>query len=78
MNEFSIMKPKPNNFIRFLDYVRPYWKYVALGSIGGIVKFSASFFAHNRTGSVVSRLTSDVLQAQNLVGSVYKNFWRYS
>ncbi|MCX6046470.1 MAG: ABC transporter ATP-binding protein [Chloroflexi bacterium] len=149
------MERNKNNFIRFLAYVRPYWKYVALGSLGGIVKFtvplfvpqvtqyllddvflnkaltaqqqwhetlvyvgglmlvfiffwtpwtyvrhyhttlagekaifdlrcdlyyhilrmSASFFARNRTGSVVSRLTSDVLQAQNLVGSALTNVW---
>ncbi len=149
------MDAKPNNFTRFLTYVRPYWQYVAAGAIGGIVKFtvplfvpqvtqyllddvflsktlttaqklhemywdigalalafifiwtpltyvrhyhatlagekaifdlrcdlyehilrmSASFFARNRTGSVVSRLTSDIVQAQNLVGSALTNVW---
>jgi ATP-binding cassette, subfamily B, putative efflux pump len=31
---------KNRNFIRFLGYVRPYTKYLVLGVIGGIVKFS--------------------------------------
>jgi ATP-binding cassette, subfamily B, putative efflux pump len=31
---------KNRNFIRFLGYVRPYTKYLILGVIGGIVKFS--------------------------------------
>jgi ATP-binding cassette, subfamily B, putative efflux pump len=31
---------KPGNFLRFLGYVKPYWKLVLLGTIGGIVKFT--------------------------------------
>ena len=34
------MAKKPNNFIRFLGYVRPYTKYLILAIIGGIVKFT--------------------------------------
>ena len=34
------MNKKQHNFWRFLQYVRPYWKYVAVGVIGGIVKFT--------------------------------------
>lgn len=29
-----------SNFVRFLSYVRPYWKYVLLGAIGGVAKFT--------------------------------------
>jgi len=31
---------KQHNFWRFLRYVRPYWKYVLVGAIGGVVKFT--------------------------------------
>lgn len=31
---------KKNNFLRFLGYVRPYSKYLALAVVGGIVKFT--------------------------------------
>src|SRR3989304_2841387 len=34
------MKEKPHHFVRFLDYVRPYIKYVVLAVLGGIVKFT--------------------------------------
>jgi ATP-binding cassette, subfamily B, putative efflux pump len=149
------MNSKPSNFFRFLSYVKPYWKLILLGTIGGIVKFtvplfvpqitrylldqvylnpalsvaqkthetlvsvgglvvvyiffwtpwtyvrhyhtskagqksvfdlrcdlydhilrmSASFFDRNRSGSIVSRLISDVQLAQNLVGSALTNVW---
>ncbi|MCL5270682.1 MAG: ABC transporter ATP-binding protein/permease [bacterium] len=35
-----MQEKKYSNFIRFLGYVRPYTKYIVLGVIGGIVKFS--------------------------------------
>ncbi|MBN1764316.1 MAG: ABC transporter ATP-binding protein [Sedimentisphaerales bacterium] len=143
------------NFLRFLTYVRPYWGYLTLGVIGGIVKFvlpllvpqvtryllddvflspilttarkyhellvytlgligvfilvygpfvyirhfyadkashravfnlrcdlyyhilrmSASFFTRNKTGEIVSRLISDVLLTQQLVGTALTNIW---
>lgn len=143
------------NFVRFLAYVRPYWFFLLLGILGGVVKFgvpllvpqvtryllddvflsttlstaqkldqlylylgglmviflilwapftymrhyyatmageramfdlrnqlyyrilrmSSSFFARNQTGSIVSRIISDVQQAQNLVGSALTNIW---
>ena len=146
---------KQNNFIRFLAYVRPYWKYILIGAIGGVVKFtvpllvpqitrylldqvylnetmarqekineilwylggmvalfivvwapwtfarhyltakagqkavfdlrsdlyyrilrmSSSFFERNQSGSIVSRLISDINLAQNLVGSALTNVW---
>ncbi|MEM7738076.1 MAG: hypothetical protein AAF267_20060, partial [Deinococcota bacterium] len=28
------------NFIRFLNYVRPYWWMIALAALGGIIKFT--------------------------------------
>jgi ABC-type multidrug transport system fused ATPase/permease subunit len=34
------MEKKPNNFVRFLAYVRPYTKYVVVATLGGIVKFT--------------------------------------
>ncbi len=34
------MAKKVSNFNRFLAYVRPYWKYVLFGVLGGIVKFT--------------------------------------
>jgi ABC-type multidrug transport system fused ATPase/permease subunit len=38
--ENNITPKKNRNFVRFLGYVRPYTKYLVLGVIGGIVKFS--------------------------------------
>jgi ABC-type multidrug transport system fused ATPase/permease subunit len=149
------MTQKSNDFVRFLAYVRPYWKYVLLGALGGIIKFtipllgpqatrylldnvylnpdltlpekvnqlllyvgglmaifvviwapgtfarsyyaamagqkavfdlrtdlyyrilrmSASFFERNKSGSIVSRIISDIALAQNLVGSALTNVW---
>jgi ABC-type multidrug transport system fused ATPase/permease subunit len=149
------MTKKRNNFLRFLNYVRPYWKYVLAGAIGGVVKFtvpllvpqvtrhlldnvylnqamttqeklrelflylgglilvfifiwapwtyvrhyfttkagqkavldlrtelydrilrmSSSFFERNQSGSIVSRLISDINLAQKLVGSALTNVW---
>lgn len=149
------MKSRRHKLVRFLDYVRPYWKYLLLAVAGGIVKFtvpllvpqvtrhllddvfldaamtqdqkvhelllwaggmmgiflfiyapfvyvrhlyadkashravfnmrcdlywrimrmSASFFQRNRTGSIMTRLLSDVALAQNLVGNALTNIW---
>jgi len=149
------MAKKPNNFIRFLGYVRPYRGYLLLAIIGGIIKFttpllvpqvtrhlldnvflnetmtseqkfhelffyaggmtaiflfiyapgvyiphlytdkvshravfnlrcdlyyrilrmSASFFARNRSGGIITRLISDIQLAQNLVGNALTNTW---
>src|SRR5689334_8297954 len=41
---FTPMSTRTNTFIRFLAYVRPYWKLVALASLGGIVKFTLPLF----------------------------------
>ena len=149
------MAKQSDHFIRFLGYVKPYWKDISIGTLGGIVKFtvplfvplvtrylldnvflnpalttpekvhqlllyvgglilvfivfwtpwtyvrhyltsrggnqsvfdlrsdlydhilrmSASFFERNRSGSIVSRMISDIQLAQNLVGSALTNVW---
>jgi ABC-type multidrug transport system fused ATPase/permease subunit len=146
---------KPANFIRFLEYVKPYSWLIAVAAVGGIIKFtvplivpqitrylldevflstaystseqmnilfrtiglmaagyiiiwapatyarsyfsgvagykavfdlrqklyehilrmSASFFDRHRSGSIVSRLISDVALMQNLVGNALTNVW---
>ncbi len=40
-----------------------------------ILRMSASFFTRNKVGEIVSRLISDVLLAQNLVGTALTNIW---
>lgn len=40
-----------------------------------ILRMSSSFFERNRSGSIVSRLISDIQLAQNLVGSALTNVW---
>ena len=40
-----------------------------------ILRMSASFFDRNRSGSIVSRLISDVALMQNLVGNALTNIW---
>lgn len=40
-----------------------------------ILRMSASFFSRNRSGSIVSRLISDIELAQNLVGNALTNVW---
>ncbi len=40
-----------------------------------ILRMSASFFDRNRSGSIVSRLMSDVALMQNLVGNALTNIW---
>lgn len=65
MSDISLHRPQvtsekqPSNFMRFLEYVRPYKHYVAAGAIGGIVKFSVPL--------IVPRVT------QFLVDDVYLN-----
>lgn len=40
-----------------------------------ILRMSASFFDRNKSGSILSRLTSDVQLAQDLVGTALTNIW---
>ena len=40
-----------------------------------ILRMSAAFFDQNKSGSIVSRLTSDIELTQNLVGSALTNIW---
>jgi ABC-type multidrug transport system fused ATPase/permease subunit len=148
-------RKKTDDLVRFLRYVRPYWKWILLSVIGGVVKFvvplfvpqvlryliddvfsnkamsidqkwhetvfwlglfigifvfifsplvyirhayapragnravfdlrcdlyqhilrmSTSFFDRNRSGSILSRLTSDVQLAENLIGNALTNTW---
>lgn len=155
VDDSSQSTPSSNNFFRFLNYVKPYKHYVALGAIGGIVKFgvpllipqlmrfliddvylndtilpdekthilfthvlalsavfiffwaplafmrhyfagkaghrsvfdlryhlyqrilrmSPSFFDRNQSGSIVSRLITDIELTQNLVGTALTNIW---
>ena len=34
------MAKQTDHFIRFLGYVRPYWKDITIGTLGGVVKFT--------------------------------------
>jgi len=40
-----------------------------------ILRMSASFFQRNKTGSIMTRLLSDVALAQNLIGTALTNIW---
>ncbi|MEN6334040.1 MAG: ABC transporter ATP-binding protein [Phycisphaerales bacterium] len=40
-----------------------------------ILRMSASFFQRNKTGSILTRLISDIPLAQNLVGTALTNIW---
>ena len=40
-----------------------------------ILRMSASFFQRNKTGSIMTRLLSDVALAQNLIGTALTNVW---
>jgi len=40
-----------------------------------ILRMSASFFQRNKTGSILTRLISDIQLAQNLVGTALTNIW---
>jgi ATP-binding cassette, subfamily B, putative efflux pump len=40
-----------------------------------ILRMSASFFARNRSGGIITRLISDIQLAQNLVGNALTNTW---
>jgi len=40
-----------------------------------ILRMSPSFFDHNKSGSIVSRMISDIELAQNLVGAALTNVW---
>src|SRR5262249_35137987 len=40
----TLMSSRKSTFIRFLGYVRPYWKQIVAASIGGIVKFTLPLY----------------------------------
>jgi len=51
-----------HNFIRFLKYVRPYWKYLVIAIIGGIVKFTAPLLVPQVTRHLIDNVfLSDTL-----------------
>jgi ATP-binding cassette, subfamily B, putative efflux pump len=50
------MTKKKNNFIRFLSYVKPYWKYVVFAVIGGIVKFTVPLLVPQITRFLVDKV----------------------
>jgi ABC-type multidrug transport system fused ATPase/permease subunit len=53
----SAAAPKTGVFLRFLAYVKPYWKLILLGTIGGIVKFTVPLL----TPQITRYLLDDVL-----------------
>ena len=56
------MAKKPHNFIRFLGYVRPYSRYLALAVIGGVVKFTVPLLVPQ----VTRHLLDDVFLSEKL------------
>src|ERR1700690_2810845 len=67
-----------------LTYIRHYYAgksgYISVVDLRNelyyrILRMSASFFDRHKSGSIVSRLISDVEIAQNLVGSALTNIW---
>jgi ATP-binding cassette, subfamily B, putative efflux pump len=50
------MTKKKNNFIRFLSYVKPYWKYVVFAVFGGIVKFTVPLLVPQITRFLVDKV----------------------
>ena len=57
-----------NHFIRFLGYVRPHWKFVLLGAIGGVVKFTIPLLVPQVTRHMLDNVyANDALsQAQKI------------
>lgn len=61
----------PNNFIRFLSYVRPYKWQVVAASIGGIVKFSVPLFVPQVTRYLLDGVfLNTALSAQDKTNAV--------
>lgn len=61
----------PNNFIRFLSYVRPYKWQVVAASIGGIVKFSVPLFVPQVTRYLLDDVfLNTALSAQDKINAV--------
>jgi subfamily B ATP-binding cassette protein MsbA len=47
------MNTRPSNFLRFLSYVKPYAPFVALGALGGVVKFALPLFVPQITRHLI-------------------------
>src|SRR5512146_2646829 len=60
----NMVKPT-DHFIRFLGYVRPYWKDLLLGTLGGVVKFTVPLLVPQ----VTRYLLDDVFLNQALPAS---------
>ena len=57
---------RQNNFIRFLGYVRPYAWLVALGALGGVVKFTVPLIIPPVTGHLIDNVFQNAaLSAQD-------------
>jgi ABC-type multidrug transport system fused ATPase/permease subunit len=52
----SNSKPKTRTFLRFLNYIRPYWKYVAASAIGGVIKFTVPLLVPQITRYLFDRV----------------------
>jgi ATP-binding cassette, subfamily B, putative efflux pump len=50
------MQKKSKNFFRFLSYVKPYWKYIFLAVIGGIVKFTVPLLVPQVTRHLIDKV----------------------
>lgn len=53
------MSTKPRIFLRFLNYVRPYWFCILLAVIGGIVKFTVPLFVPQVTRYLLDHVYSN-------------------
>jgi len=60
------METQRHKFWRFVDYVRPYWKYLLLAVAGGIVKFTVPLLVPQ----VTRHLLDNVFLNEALTGSV--------
>ena len=62
---FMSEKKHRGHFIRFLSYVKPYWLYVVLGAVGGVVKFTLPLFVPR----LIQFLVDNVFQNPDLAMS---------
>jgi subfamily B ATP-binding cassette protein MsbA len=66
------MAKKPDNFIRFLGYVRPYTKYLILAIIGGIVKFTVPLLVPQVTRHLLDNVfLNDALTARMKLNQLF-------
>ena len=66
------MVKKSHNFIRFLGYVRPYRKYLLIGIIGGIVKFTVPLLLPQVTRHLLDNVfLNEVLTSQQKIHALF-------